>query len=81
MEKVDEITQIGIEALCILKRLQSDDADTVKTAMKDHLKLVDLFYRENYDIIASPQYETAKKDYEYFLRLVCLALEYHGKEK
>ena len=42
---------------------------------------VDRFYRENYDIIASPQYEVARMDLAHFLRLVYLALEYYGGEE
>jgi hypothetical protein len=79
MEQLDEMTQIGIEALSILERLSSSNVDTVRTAMEDHLELVDRFYRENYDLMASPQYEVAKKDLAYFLRLVYLALEYQGE--
>ena len=80
MKKLDELTQIGVEVLSILERLSSSNAYTVGTAMDDHLKLVDRFYRENYDIIASPQYEVARMDLAYFLRLVYLALEYYGED-
>ena len=78
MDKLNEMTQIGLEVLSILERLSSGNSVTVRTARDDHLKLMDRFYRENYDIITSPQYETARKDVTYFLRLVYQALEYHG---
>jgi hypothetical protein len=80
MDKLNEMTQIGLEVLSILERLSSGNSVTVRTAREDHLKLVDRFYRENYDIITSPQYEAARKDVTYFLRLVYQALEYHGVE-
>ena len=37
--------------------------------MKDHLVVVDNFYRLNEDLMAPQQYEAAKMDYEYFLSL------------
>jgi hypothetical protein len=40
-------------------------------------QLVDRFYRENEDMIALQQYEMAKGDFEYFMRLVDLAVAYH----
>ena len=80
MDKLDEMMQIGIDALGVLERLKSYDADTVKTAMEDHLRLADRFYRENYEMVAPQQYEAARKDYGYFLRLVYLALEYYGED-
>jgi hypothetical protein len=52
MEKHDAILGIGEDALESLDRLRSDYADTVKTAMGDHLKLVDRFYHEHEDIFA-----------------------------
>ena len=81
MEKLNEMAQIGIEVLSILERLGSSNADTARTAMEDHLTLVDHFYRENYDMIDSPQYEVAKRDLAYFLRLVYLALAYHEQKR
>ena len=61
MDKCDEMIQTGIDALRILKKLKSDDPVTVKTAMEDHLRLVDRFYRENYEMVAPQQYEAARK--------------------
>jgi hypothetical protein len=40
-------------------------------------QLVDRFYQENEDLMAAQQYRAAKKDYEYFIRLVELALAYY----
>lgn len=81
MDKLEDVMQIGIKALSILERLRSNNADTVRTAAEEHLELVDHFYRQNYDIIASPQYEVAKMDLAYFLRLVYLTLNHYGKER
>ena len=81
MEKLDEMTQIAIAALSILERLSSNNVDTVRTAIEDHLELVNRFYRENYNFMTSPQYEVARMDLAHFLRLVYLALEYYGGEE
>jgi len=45
--------------------------------MGEYLQLVDRFYEENKYLLAPQQYEAAKKDFEYFVRLVKLAEEYH----
>jgi len=38
---------------------------------------VDRFYRENEDMMAPHQYKTVKKDSEYFMKLVALALAFY----
>jgi len=70
-------TQMKQEALSIYTKLQSPDTEEVKAAMGEYLQLVDQFYEENKSYLAPQQYETAKKDFEYFMRLVKLAEEYH----
>ena len=70
-------TTLKQEALSIYTKLQNPDADEVKAAMGEYLQLVDRFYEENKYYLAPQQYETAKKDFEYFMRLVELAEEYH----
>jgi len=44
--------------------------------MKGYAELVDRFY-EIEENLAPPQYSGAKKDFEYFLRLLDLAILYH----
>ncbi|GAI53779.1 unnamed protein product [marine sediment metagenome] len=58
----------------------SSDAEEVKAAMKEYERLVDWFYRENGDLMAPQQHEAAKKDVEYFMFLVELALAHHKQE-
>ena len=53
------------------------DIESIKAAEKELHQLVDRFYRENEDMIAPQQYEAAKRDFEYFMRLVELAIAYH----
>ena len=65
------------EALRIYNTLQSSDAEAVKADMGEYLQLVDRFYEENEHLMAPQQYATAKKDFEYFMRLIVLAEEYH----
>ena len=48
--------------------------------MEEYLRLMDRFYSENADMISPQQYEAAKKDVEYFMRLVELAVEYYTTE-
>jgi hypothetical protein len=36
MDKLDEMMQIGIDALGVLERLKSNDADTITIAMEQH---------------------------------------------
>jgi len=68
--------QMKQEALSIYSRLQSSDPEEVKAAMGEYLKLVDRFYEENKYYLAPQQNATAKKDFEYFMRLIELAMEY-----
>jgi len=69
--------QMKQEAIGIYKRLQSPDYEEVNAAMGDYLQLVDCFYEDNKYYLAPQQYEVAKKDFEYFMRLLDLAEEYH----
>jgi hypothetical protein len=75
-KNLDEMTLIGLAALSVLENLKSDDANKVKAAMEDHLTVVDHFYRLNEDLMVPQQYEAAKKDFDYFLRLVALAMKH-----
>jgi hypothetical protein len=80
-EKLNEMTLIGLAALSVLENLKSDDANKVKAAMEDHLTVVDHFYRLNEELMAPQQYEAAKKDCEYFLRLFYLAMKHWEMEE
>jgi len=73
----NKTTQIKQEAISIYHRLQSSDTEEVKEAMKEHLQLVDRLYEDNKYYLAPHQYEAAKKDFEYFMRLINLAEGYH----
>ena len=45
--------------------------------MGEYLQLVDRFYEENKNLMAPQQYEAAKSDFEYFIRLIKLAEVYY----
>ena len=77
MTKLDKVMQIKQEVLAIQSKLMSSEVKEVKAAMKKYEQLVDWYYRENGDLMAPQQYETAKKDFEYFMRLIDLAEECH----
>ncbi|MBW2595929.1 MAG: hypothetical protein JRC93_08130 [Deltaproteobacteria bacterium] len=68
------------EAIGIYNRLQSSDPEEVKAAMGEYLNLVGRFYEDNKYYLAPQQYEVAKKDFEYFMRLIDLAEEHHRGE-
>ena len=74
-------TTLKQEALSIYTKLQSPNAEEVKSAMGEYLQLVDRFYEENKYYLAPQQYEAAKKDFEYFMLLVELAAEYRKDSK
>ena len=51
-----------------------------ENAKANYEDLVDRFYQENEEMMAPQQYEAAKKDVEYFLRLLALAMAYYREE-
>ena len=77
MAKLNKILQTKKETLDIQCKLISSDVEEVKAAMKEYEQLVDWFYQENEDLMASPQHKAAKKDLEYFIFLIELAEAYH----
>jgi hypothetical protein len=61
---------------CLKKELAGSDAEKVNVAQEAYQELLDGFYEEYQDMMAPEQYEAAKKDFEYFMRLVDLAINY-----
>lgn len=72
------------EILHAVESLEDDlrglDKAKAEAAQEQYNELLNKFYKENQDILASQQYEAAKKDFEYFLRLLELAIAYWKKE-
>ena len=74
---LESLHEIKLKALQIQSCLEGADelwSEKIKEICRD---LVDRFYHENDDMIPPQQYEAAKKDYEYFMRLVDLAMAYY----
>jgi hypothetical protein len=79
MTKLESLQDIKAVTVKLLPMLIGSDVAAIKIAETALHQLVDRFYQENEDLMASSQYQTAKKDYEYFIRLVDLALAYYQK--
>jgi len=73
---INDLLEIKLAVLSVRERLDSPDPEDVKAAMKEYAELVDSFY-EIEENLAPPQYSGAKKDFEYLLRLLDLAILYH----
>jgi len=83
MARLESLTYIKESALFLIDSLVSENAFEVMMARTQLSILVDRFYQENKDFIAPQQYGAAKRDFEYFLVLVELAIEHakHAVEK
>lgn len=73
---VEIIVDMKVSALGILERIKGGDAGKAQNAMQDYSALVDRFYRANEHLMAPQQYEAARVNFEYFLRLLELAIYY-----
>jgi hypothetical protein len=78
--KQAKLIQMRQKAMKIQDRLMSSDIEVVKTAEKDLERLLEAFYNENKDMLVPQQYETAKKDFGYFLTLIEMAIGYYATE-
>ena len=77
MSTPELLKDLLVTILCIQKELTGSDAEKVKVAQEAYQELLDGFYEEYQEMMAPQQYEAAKKDFEYFMRLVDLALAYY----
>lgn len=70
------------ETLLAVESLADDIISSARAdvAEKRYHQLLNEFYADNEDLLASSQYEAAKEDYEYFLRLITLAIAYWEEE-
>jgi hypothetical protein len=73
----NNLQEIKLSALSILARINSADTVDVQNAMGEYAALVDRFYRDNEHLMAPQQYRVAKTDFEYFMRLLDLAIAYY----
>jgi hypothetical protein len=72
----NNLQEIKLSALAILVRINSTDTADVQNAMGEYAALVDRFYRDNENLMAPQQHRAAKQDFEYFMRLLELAIQY-----
>ena len=76
MEKITTLQSIR-QSACILKpSLESDDHKEIEEARQRHKELLDSFYAEVSDYVPMQQYKAAEREFEYFLRLIDLAIAY-----
>jgi len=73
---LESLSEIKLQALLIEPHLEGD-GEKGRATYRD---LVGRFYHENEEMMAPQQYEAAKKDFEYFMRLVDLAIAYYQEE-
>jgi hypothetical protein len=80
MTKLESLQDIKDAAIRFSEMLiAANVADTeFRMAEEAMQQLVDRFYRENHDMMARDQYEAARKDWEYFARLVNLAMAHYS---
>jgi hypothetical protein len=62
-------------ALSIREKLDSSNPADIQNAMKEYAALVDRFYQVE-ENLAPHQYKAAQKDFEYFMRLLDLAIHH-----
>ncbi len=76
MTKLESLQDIKDTAASLQEILMGFDIELIRMAKEEWHQLVDRFYQENEGMMAPQQYEAAKKDFEYFMRPVDLALAY-----
>lgn len=67
---VEILIEMKNSALSILERIKSGDVGEAQQPMQEYTALVDRFCQANEHLMAPQQYEAAKVDFEYFLRLL-----------
>ena len=65
MTKLESLKDIKDTAVRLMATLVVDES--IRMAEKELQQLVDRFYWENEEMVATQQYEMAKKDFEYFM--------------
>lgn len=80
MTKLESLQDIKDTVIKLQKTLIGPDKESIMKAEKAFQELVDRFYQENEEMMAPQQYEASKKDFEYFIQLVKLAITYEQEE-
>jgi hypothetical protein len=80
VEKIKSLIWIKQSAIVLKPSLESDDHEEIKEARQGYKDRLDSFYAEVSDYMPLSQFKAAKRDFEYFLRLIDLALAYFADE-
>ncbi len=78
LARVNDLKEMKLSALRILETLKSATADNAMKAMQEYDDMVDRFYRDDESHMAPTQYIQAKQDFEYFMRLLDLAIQHYS---
>jgi len=76
IEKIKTLNWIRQSAIVLKPSLKSEDPEEFGAARHAHKDLVDRFYSETSDYVPLSQFKAAERDFEYFLRLIDLAIAY-----
>ncbi len=77
MTKIESLIDIKNDAVKLLETLMGSDRTAIRMAEEEFQQLVNRFYQENENEMAIQQYELAKADFEYFMRLMDLAIAFY----
>lgn len=72
----DDLKEMKSSALSIRRKLDDTGIDNVENVMEEYHGLVDRFYQSNEHLMAPQQYRVARHDFDYFMRLLNLAIHY-----
>jgi hypothetical protein len=81
MSTPELLKDLLVTILSIQKELNGFDPEKVKVSQEAYQELLDGFYEEYQDMIASQQYEGVRDDPDYFIALIQLAYYYQGQAK
>jgi hypothetical protein len=76
IEKLKALHWIRRSAIFLKPSLESVNSEELEQARQGHKDLLVSFYAEVSDYMPLQQYHAAERDFEYFLRLIDLALAY-----
>jgi hypothetical protein len=76
IEKIKALHWIRQSAIFLKPSLESENHEEIEEARQGYKDLLDSFYAEVSDYVPLSQMKAAEGDFEYFLRLIDLALAY-----
>ena len=76
IEKIKTLQWIRESAILLKRSLESEDPEEIEQAKQGYKDLLDSFYAEMSDLVPLQQMNAARRNPEYFLRLIVLALAY-----